>query len=114
MVFFVDGLRYDVAHRLINRLKPLGETDLQHTWAALPSVTATAKSAVTPVVDRITGRETDRDFVPSLVESDADFSSHYLRKYLAEMGWSYLEEGDVGDTAKNAGSRMETSTKKGM
>ena len=102
VVFFVDGLRYDVAHRLIDRLKPLGETELQHTWAALPSVTATAKSAVTPVVDRITGRETDRDFVPSLAESDADFSSHYLRKYLAEMGWSYLEEGDVGDTAKNA------------
>lgn len=102
VVFFVDGLRYDIAHRLSERLAPLGKLELKNTWAALPSVTATAKSAITPVTDRIIGRETDRDFIPSLVESDTDFSSHYLRKYLAEKGWTYLEEGEVGDTTKNA------------
>lgn len=102
VVFFVDGLRYDLAQRLLQRLKPLGEVQFSSTWAALPSVTATAKAAVTPVHHRLIGRETDRDFEPGLVESDKDFSAYYLRKYLQEQNWQYLEEGDSGDPAGNA------------
>ncbi|MCW1936896.1 hypothetical protein OMD46_12230 [Pseudomonas sp. MDMC_285] len=66
---------------------------MDSNWAALPSVTATAKAAVTPVHNRLTGRLTDRDFEPSLADDDKDFSSHYLRKFLNEKGWQYLEEG---------------------
>lgn len=102
VVFFVDGLRYDVAQRLFQRIEHLGETRFMTNWAALPSVTATAKAAVTPVHDRLTGRTTDRDFEPSLLEDDTDFSAYYLRKFLQEKGWSYLEEGDSGDPASNA------------
>lgn len=102
VVFFVDGLRYDIAHRLVSRLESLGDVSLGSNWAALPSVTATAKAAVTPVHDRITGRLTDRDFGPSLVDEDKDFSAYYLKKYLKEKGWQYLEQGDTGDQSKNA------------
>lgn len=101
-VFFVDGLRFDTAQRLAAKLQGLGEIQLDSNWAALPSVTATAKAAVTPVHDRLTGRLTDRDFEPSLADDDKDFSSHYLRKFLDEKGWQYLEEGESGDPASNA------------
>ncbi|MGA6096989.1 BREX-1 system phosphatase PglZ type B [Stutzerimonas marianensis] len=101
-VFFVDGLRFDTAQRLAAKLQGLGEIQLDANWAALPSVTATAKAAVTPVHDRLTGRVTDRDFEPSLADDNKDFSSHYLRKFLNEKGWQYLEEGESGDPASNA------------
>ena len=101
-VFFVDGLRFDTAQRLAIKLQSLGEIQLDSNWAALPSVTATAKAAVTPVHDRLTGRVSDRDFEPSLADDDKDFSSHYLRKFLGEKGWQYLEEGETGDPASNA------------
>lgn len=101
-VFFVDGLRFDTAQRLAAKLQGLGEIQLDSNWAALPSVTATAKAAVTPVHDRLTGRVSDRDFEPSLADDDKDFSSHYLRKFLGEKGWQYLEEGESGDPASNA------------
>lgn len=101
-VFFVDGLRFDTAQRLAAKLQGLGEIQLGSNWAALPSVTSTAKAAVTPVHDRLTGRLTDRDFEPSLEDDDKDFSSHYLRKFLNEKGWQYLEEGESGDPASNA------------
>lgn len=102
VVFFVDGLRYDLAHRLLPLLQPLGKAQLYTSWAALPSVTATAKAAVTPVQDRLTGRLTDRDFVPSLGDADTSFSAYYLRKFLREKGWQYLEEGESGDPSTNA------------
>lgn len=102
VVFFVDGLRYDLAQRLLGRLQQLGEVKFTTNWAALPSVTATAKAAITPVHDRLTGRETDRDFEPSLLEEDKGFSAYYLRKLLKEKGWLYLEDGDLGNTASNA------------
>ncbi|QWZ55586.1 MULTISPECIES: BREX-1 system phosphatase PglZ type B [Gammaproteobacteria] len=102
LVFFVDGLRFDIARRLLQRLEHLGDVRLGHDWAALPSVTATAKAAVTPVNDRITGRADDKDFQPSLMENDTPFSSHYLKKFLAEKGWGYLSEGETGDPSTNA------------
>ncbi|SEQ40315.1 hypothetical protein SAMN05421693_1291 [Ectothiorhodospira magna] len=101
-VFFVDGLRFDTAQRLSEKLQGLGDIQLGSSWAALPSVTATAKAAVTPVHDRLTGRVTDRDFEPSLADGDKDFSAHHLRRLLHEKGWQYLEEGDAGDPSSNA------------
>lgn len=102
IVFFVDGLRFDIAKRLCSKLEKFGSITLNHDWAALPSVTATAKAAVTPVHEKITGRTSDKDFQPSLVEGETSFSSHYLRKYLAEKGWVFLAETETGDPSKNA------------
>ena len=55
-MFFVDGLRFDAARRLANMLASNGfEVTERPVWAALPSVTATGKAAVTPVKDKIRG-----------------------------------------------------------
>lgn len=102
VVFFIDGLRFDVAQRFLKKLQPLGETKLHATWSALPSVTATAKSAVTPVHKKLTGRSTDVDFEPSLLDKDVSFSAHYLKSLLKEQGWQYLADGESGDVAGNA------------
>ncbi len=49
-VLFADGLRFDVARELEARLEDDGaNVDLAWRWAALPTVTATAKPAVSPV-----------------------------------------------------------------
>lgn len=102
VVFFVDGLRFDVAQRLCRRLERLGELTLTNDWAALPSVTATAKAAVTPVHEKLTGRTSDKDFQPSLKDDNTSFSSHYLKKFLSEKGWVYLSETETGDPTSNA------------
>jgi hypothetical protein len=45
---FVDGLRYDVAVRLKERLAELGKSALSVSWTSLPSVTASGKAVVLP------------------------------------------------------------------
>lgn len=102
VIFFVDGLRFDIAQRLVSKLNSVGEVELSSNWAALPSVTATAKAAITPIHNRLTGRITDREFKPSLLDADTDFSMYYLEKFLKEKGWQYLNRGDSGDPSSNA------------
>lgn len=97
VVFFVDGLRYDVAQRLAVRLQSLGDVRQRTNWAALPSVTATAKAAVMPIHHQVTGRTTDTDFQPSLKTEDKPLSAHYFRKLMEEGGWQVLGAEENGD-----------------
>lgn len=97
VVFFVDGLRYDVAQRLFQRMQLLGEAQLKSNWAALPSVTATAKAAVTPVHEAVAGRVTDKEFQPGLKEDDKPFSAHYFRSLMTKAGWQVLAADETGD-----------------
>ncbi|MDQ6993116.1 MAG: PglZ domain-containing protein, partial [Mariprofundus sp.] len=98
VVFFVDGLRFDVAKRLVDRLSGIdAAVSLTHNWAALPSVTSTGKAAVTPMFEQVTGRPTDKNFQPSLKAEKKPFSSHYFKKLMAESGWQVIAAADVGD-----------------
>ena len=47
VILFADGLRFDVAQRLVERLQTKGgrTVGVSSRWAALPTVTATAKPA---------------------------------------------------------------------
>ncbi len=101
-VFFVDGLRLDVAHDLIRLLAQKDLHPILKTqWAALPSVTATAKAAVSPVADKLTGLPSDKDFEPSVI-GEGTLSHDRFKKALKGIGWQYLEEDDYGDPARNA------------
>ena len=102
VVFFVDGLRFDIAQRLLTKLSKHGEAELSYNWAALPSVTATAKAAVTPVHNKISGRVLDKNFQPSLKNDDKPFTSYYFKKLLNEKGWQFLAEGETGNPFGNA------------
>ncbi|MDW3640238.1 BREX-1 system phosphatase PglZ type B [Vibrio sp. 1291-1] len=99
VIFFVDGLRFDTAKQLENKLAAIGvNTDLTTQWSALPSLTATAKAAVTPLADLLTGLDGDDNFTPALESTKSTFSNQYLKKLLPERNWQYLEGVDAGET----------------
>lgn len=98
VVFFVDGLRFDVAKRLTSLLAERGVgAALKTSWSALPSLTATAKAAVTPVAAFLSGKQDNTSFIPSLADSDIDFSSYQFKKALQQQGWQYLDGLETGD-----------------
>lgn len=101
-VFFVDGLRLDVAHRLIQLLADKGIQGTMTTqWSALPSVTATAKPAVSPIAPYLHGLDTDTDFGPS-VKGKGVLTHDRFKRLLSNAGWQYLEQDDLGDVTGNA------------
>lgn len=101
-VFFVDGLRLDVAHELIALLSDEGiNTSITTQWSALPSVTATAKAAISPISDLLTGLESDKDFEPSVID-EGGLSHDRFKRTLGKQGWQHLDEDDIGDSTGNA------------
>jgi hypothetical protein len=98
-VLFIDGLRFDTGKRLVDSLEVCGfEIAEEPTWAALPSVTATGKVAVTPVRDRIRGEDGNPDFEPSVADTGQSLKGGYhLKKLLTDAGWSILERSADGD-----------------
>lgn len=103
-VLFVDGLRFDLAKRLVMMLEEenYGITE-KISWAALPSVTATGKPAVTPVRKKIFGSDTTTDFEPADAESGQSLrGGHRLKKLLKDAGWGILDDSSVDEAINNA------------
>lgn len=94
---FVDGLRYDVAMRLQQRLSELGVTKLSAEWTSLPSVTASGKAWCSPVAAFIAGAVDDTDFEPRVAADGKPLSSYNFRKLLGEHGVQALEKHECGD-----------------
>lgn len=93
-VVFVDGLRYDQARRLADRMDGHGfKTSLESRWAALPTVTATAKPAVTPVADRVEGGMLEDTFEPRIDGKPA--TAPLLRKAILERGGQIIGGDDL-------------------
>ncbi|MCC5847920.1 MAG: BREX-1 system phosphatase PglZ type B [Verrucomicrobia bacterium] len=64
-LLFVDGLRLDVARELVLHLEAWNfSPTLETRFAALPTVTATAKPAVSPVFGMLSGDVVPADFAP--------------------------------------------------
>lgn len=98
-ILFVDGLRYDLAQQLSDILMKKGhQVSGKVSWCALPSVTATGKPAVSPVWERIEGKEANSDFEPSVKDTGQSLKGGYhLKKLLDADGWVVLEKSEVGD-----------------
>jgi len=103
-VFFVDGLRFDAAKRLVDLLVGSGfDVSEQPTWTALPSVTATGKAAVSPVRHKIRGEDTSTDFEPCVEATGQSLKGGYpLKKLLMDEGWIILDRTGNGDGRGNA------------
>jgi hypothetical protein len=93
---FVDGLRYDVARLLEQRISPLGTTSVGANWTSMPSVTASGKAWCSPVAGFIAGTADDVDFEPRVADGKP-LSAHNFRKLLSEQGVSPLEKHETGD-----------------
>ena len=94
---FVDGLRYDTAVQLQQRLSNLGSTTLSARWTSLPSVTASGKAWCSPVSSYIAGTAEDLEFEPRVASDGKPLSSHNFRKLLNEHGVQPLEKHETGD-----------------
>lgn len=99
---FVDGLRYDVAKRLEQRLSPLGNARLSARWTSMPSVTASGKAWCSPVASFIAGNAGDADFQPRVAADGRPLSGHNFRKLLGEQGVQALDKHECGDSQGRA------------
>ena len=93
-ILFADGLRFDLGQRLAERLEARGcRTSLGRRWAALPTVTATAKPAVTPVADGVRGEALGEDFGAYFEKSGKPANAPNLRAAMEERGYQILGGG---------------------
>lgn len=97
--FFIDGLRLDIAKRLIKCLQAFDfSVSEKPTWVAIPSVTATGKPAITPVHHLITGQDVNADFEPCVKASGQSLKGGYqLKKLLKENDWQIIDRQSNGD-----------------
>ncbi len=95
-LLFADGLRYDLGQRLAERLEARGcRVGIAHRWAALPTVTATAKPAVTPVAGDIVGGSLGEDFAPTMGERGQPANAQVLRDAIRGRGYQIPGEGTL-------------------
>lgn len=93
---FVDGLRYDIAQRLRARLEARGlKSSITTRLTTVPTVTATAKPAATPVRPSIEGRDAAEDFQPVFRDSGQVASAQRLRDMMAKQGVEVIESGEM-------------------
>jgi len=98
LILFVDALRLDVALLLVDKLRESGfKVNLTTRWAGLPTVTATTKPAVSPLVEKIQGSVSNEDFLPNIADTDQALTTDRFRKQLQEMGYAFLSQEETGD-----------------
>jgi len=103
-ILFADGLRFDIGQRLAAMA---GERQLEVSagwrWAAMPTVTATAKPAASPVAGKLRGGNLEADFCPQDAETGEGLDTERFRRLLAAVGFQVLGPAETGDArAKNA------------
>ena len=94
---FVDGLRYDVAMQLEERLAALGKVTASARWTSMPSVTASGKAWASPVAPWVSGKKADEDFQPSVAADGKPLSTYNFRKLLADHGIQVLDKHETGE-----------------
>lgn len=101
-IIFVDGLRYDIALRLMEKLEAMGSTKLAARWTSMPSVTASGKVWCSPVAGLVGGGADDVEFVPRVLADGRPLSNSNFRKLLVDNGIQYLNKHESGDPAGRA------------
>ena len=101
-LLFVDGLRLDLGQRLVGLAEDRGiEGTLNWRWAATPTMTATAKYAVSPVAKDLVGGQPGTDFCPDIGESGKQITAERFRKLLSEKGYQVFDSKEVGDPTQD-------------
>ena len=103
LILFVDGLRFDVSQRLAEAMREKRwSLTVSTRWAGLPTVTATAKPAVSPVAKEIRGMALGEAFVPATVNGGQPLTTDRFRKLLAAAGYQYVGSGETGEPSARA------------
>ena len=109
-LLFVDGLRFDLAQDLANRLEARGlRIGRKRRWSALPTVTATAKPAVSPVIDLLGADGIPESFAPSIKATGQELNTDRFKKLLGDAGYQVIDlDDDLRPKAANARAWCET------
>lgn len=92
---FIDGLRFDVGKRVEAALAAKGYgAAIRPRLAALPTITSTAKPAVSPIVEHL---GPGGGLAPVPKSGGADLAIAGLRVLLTANGYQVLQDGDAGD-----------------
>jgi hypothetical protein len=101
-ILFSDALRYDAGQRLFVDLEKRGlGCVVTQRLAALPTITATGKPAVSPAVDAITGGA-EPGLTPVARKTGTGISATSLRNLIKEMGYQILQAEEFGDPSGRA------------
>ncbi|MBI4766666.1 MAG: BREX-1 system phosphatase PglZ type B [Deltaproteobacteria bacterium] len=100
-LLFADSLRFDVSRRLtILAEERQLKVSANWRWAALPTVTATSKPALSPVAKKIKGNQLGDEFRPETKENGKPLTIDRFRKLLVSEGYQTLSPSDVGEPEK--------------
>jgi hypothetical protein len=114
LVVFADGLRMDVAKQLAARLAAVGIVSTQDwEWSAIPSVTATAKPASSPIASAVRGGDASDEFATRLVSTGQVLTQDRFVTALKERGWQFLGPAETGDPAGSAWTEAGALDKRG-
>lgn len=99
-LIFVDGLRFDLARRLGTMLEQKGmDVKVEPRLTALPSVTATAKPAISPAASEVVGGE---GFETVVRANGSKVTAQLLRRLVGDAGFQILGAEEPGDIAGRA------------
>lgn len=114
LVLFADGLRFDVAQQLSQQLSAAGLTSAHDwEWSTIPSVTASAKPAASPLAGAVLGGEAGDEFATSLISSSQRLTQDRFLSALNERGWQCLSPDETGDPAGSAWTEAGALDKRG-
>jgi len=114
LVVFADGLRMDVAQQLAEKLASSGiESTQDWEWSAIPSVTATAKPAASPIADAVQGGDASDEFATRLVSTGQLLTQDRFVTALKERGWQFLGSDETGDPSGSAWTEAGALDKRG-
>ncbi len=103
LVLFADGLRMDVAQELAEKLTTVGfESTQDWEWSTIPSVTATAKPAASPIADAVQGGEAGDEFATRLISTGQLLTQDRFVSVLKTRGWQFLASEETGDPSESA------------
>lgn len=114
LVLFADGLRMDVAQLLAEGLAAAGiESTQDWEWSAIPSVTATAKPAASPIADACHGGDPGDEFGPRLIATGQALTQSSFVATLKARGWQCLAASETGNPAGFGWTEAGTLDKRG-
>ncbi len=114
LVLFADGLRMDVAQQLAVKLAAVGiESTQDWDWSTIPSVTATAKPAASPIADTLQGGEAGDEFSTRLVSTGQLLTQDRFMTALKARGWQFLGSDQTGDPSGSAWTEAGALDKRG-
>ncbi len=97
-LLFADSLRFDISRRLTDLAEGRHlKLSSNWRWSALPTVTATAKPALSPVAEQIVGKHLGEEFRPETKDGGKPLTIDRFRNLLTLEGYQVLSPSEIGD-----------------